>query len=293
MKKFKLIYALIAGTLLLASCSNELPAFDDKDAFVAFTASEMQVSEDGGELDIPVLLTSLSGTEATVDFEILSEESTAIEGTHFSVEGTKSVSFTKDAPLQTIKLKIIDDDVFGGNVKLIIALKNPHGVNLGASKECLVTIEDNEHPLSIILGTYHTSADSYFDSRGSFDWNVTISRDETDLSKIWISNLEPYFASNGYVAPKANYFYGVVNSEKTEIRVPVRQAIGYKDEGVDVVLAGFSGVDPDESDELDAGANIIISILENGQKLRIENAYGAVSEGWWNLMYGNQIMTKQ
>lgn len=297
MKRIKSIYGLLAaGALLFASCNiNEEPTFDDKDAFVAFTNATMSIGEEKGTLEIPVLMTSLSGVSTTIDFEVVAEGSTAIEGTHYTIDGGKSLTFTKDAPTQYIKLNIIDDNVFTnpGYQTIVFSLKASEDVNLGASKTCKVTIQDDEHPLLFILGTYAASAKSYFANRGSFDWNITIERDTDDLSKVWIGNLEPYFAANGFVAPKANYFYGTVNEEKTEIRVPVGQKIGYSDGGVDVVLAGFSGPDPDESEELSTGMNITISILENGAKLRIESAYGAASDGWWNLMYGNQTITKK
>lgn len=297
MKRIKSIYGLLAaGALLFASCNiNEEPTFDDKDAFVAFTNATMSIGEEKGTLEIPVLMTSLSGVSTTIDFEVVAEGSTAIEGTHYTIDGGKSLTFTKDAPTQYIKLNIIDDNVFTnpGYQTIVFSLKASEDVNLGASKTCKVTIQDDEHPLLFILGTYAASAKSYFANRGSFDWNITIERDTDDLNKVWIGNLEPYFAANGFVAPKANYFYGTVNEEKTEIRVPVGQKIGYSDGGVDVVLAGFSGPDPDESEELSTGMNITISILENGAKLRIESAYGAESDGWWNLMYGNQTITKK
>ncbi len=297
MKRLKLIYGLFAASILLfASCDmNEAPTFNDKDAFVAFISSDMTVGEEEGTLDVPVLLTSLSGISTTADFEVVAGDgTTAVEGTHYTIANeSHSLTFTKDAPTQYIKLNIIDNDVFGGNVTVTFILKDPKGVNLGASKNCKVTIQDDEHPLLFILGTYSASADSYFASRGSFDWDITINRDDEDLNKVWVGNLEPYFAANGFVAPKANNFYGVVNDEKTEIRIPVGQKIGYSDGGVDVLLAGFTGPDPDESDELSNGQNIIITILENGAKLRIESAYGAASDGWWNLMYGNQTITKK
>ncbi len=297
MKRIKSIYGLLAaGALLFASCNiNEEPTFDDKDAFVAFTNATMSIGEEKGTLEIPVLLTSLSGISTTVDFEVVADASTAVEGTHYNIEGGKSLPFTKDAPMQYIKLEIINDDVFTnpGYQTITFSLKTPQGVNLGANKTCQVTIQDDEHPLLFILGTYAASAKSYFSSRGSFDWDITIERDADDLNKVWIGNLEPYFAANGFVAPSKNYFYGTVNEEKTEIRVPVGQKIGYSDNGVDVVLAGFTGPDPDESEELSSGKNMTITILENGAKLRIENAYGAASDGWWNLMYGNQTITKK
>ena len=287
MKRIKSIYALAVGILLLASCTNDLPTFSDKDAFIAFTSSSIMIGENKKELKIPVLLTSLSGISATVEFEVKTT-STAVQGTHFSIEGGNSLTFTKAAPTQYIDLKIIDNDVFGGNVIIQLELKEPGNIKLGASKTCDITIEDDEHPLLFILGSYAASADSYFASRGHFDWTIVISRDESDLNKVWVGNLDPYFAANGIVAPARNNFYGIVNADKTEIQVPVGQALGYQN----TELIGFTEADPDEGSELETGGKIIISILENGAKLRIENAFGIYDDGWWNLMYGGLTITK-
>ena len=110
MKLKKSIYALVFGSLFFVSCNNDLPKFNDKDAFVAFTNTSVSVAENvsGGEIDIPVILTSLSGLEKTVGFTI--KDSTAISGTNFQlINSSKTLTFTKDETTQYIKLKIIDN----------------------------------------------------------------------------------------------------------------------------------------------------------------------------------------
>ena len=96
MKKMKSIYALVAGTLLLASCAdNEHPKFNAADAFAAFTKSSMSVNENvqSGELKIPVLFTSLAGLNKSVDFEIV--DGTAAQGVNFEVAiASNTLSFT-------------------------------------------------------------------------------------------------------------------------------------------------------------------------------------------------------
>lgn len=282
----KSIYTLVAGTLLLASCAeNEHPVFNDNDAFVAFKSSSVGVAENvsGGQVQIPVLLTSLSGISTSVDFEVI--ESTAIEGVHFSIEGSKTLTFDKENPTQYITVNVIDNDSYDGNVSFSINLLEPQGVNLGSDVSCSVSIEDNEHPLAFILGDYAASADSYFSSRGHFDWTITLSRDAEDDGMVWINGLDPYFAVNGFYGP----LYGVVNDEKTEIRVPVGQSYGYQN----TELVGFTGPDPDDSSTMDTGDNIIITIQNEGAALTVEHAFGIYDEGWWNIMYGGLTITKK
>ncbi len=292
MKIFKLTYGLMAATMLsLASCNiNEYPSFDDGDAFLAFTSSTAAVGEEAGSLEIPVLLTSKSGLSANAEIEVVADETGtgAIEGTHFTIEN-KTLTFSGlEGATQKIKINVIDNDVFGGNKSFTIRLKEGGSVKLGAAKTCKVTIQDDEHPLAFILGTYGASADSYFSSRGHFDWDITISRDETDINKVWIGDLDPYFAANGYTAANgSNIFYGIVNEEKTQILVPVGQTLGYQN----TALVAFVAADPDV-DETE-GDNVVIDIKDNGQTLVITNAWGIYDDGWWNLFRGPITLTKK
>ena len=117
MKIFKLALGMAAG-LLLASCNiNELPEYDDSNAFVAFTSSAVSVGEEEGSKQVEVLLTSIGGIETTVNFEVAPAETAgAVEGKHYTIEGSKSLTFKKDAPTQKITLNIIDNDTFDGDV---------------------------------------------------------------------------------------------------------------------------------------------------------------------------------
>ena len=282
----------MAATMLsLASCNiNEYPSFDDADAFLAFTSSTAAVGEEAGSLEIPVLLTSKSGLSATAEIEVVADETGtgAIEGTHFTIEN-KTLTFSGlEGATQKIKINVIDNDVFGGNKSFTLRLKEGGSIKLGAAKTCKVTIQDNEHPLAFILGTYGASADSYFSSRGHFDWDITISRDETDINKVWIGDLDPYFAANGYKAANgSNIFYGIVNEEKTQILVPVGQTLGYQN----TALVAFVAADPDV-DETE-GDNVVIDINDDGRTLVITNSWGIYDDGWWNLFRGPITLTKK
>ena len=287
MKIFRLTYGLLAAAALsLTSCDiNNMPEFSDSDAFIAFRSSSVSVGEADGSVEIPVMLTSLGGMSATVPISIVDSLTTAKEGTDFAIE-TKELSFSPDANLQSVKLTVYDNDVFTGTKTLVLALGSST-IKLGAAKTCTVSIQDDEHPLRFILGTYSASADSYFSSRGHYDWDITVDRDESDINKVWIGNLDPFFLANGFLAPTENYFYGFVSDDKTEIRVPNEQKVGYED----YVLAGFTGPDPDESGLLGTGDNIIIQIEDGGNTLVIPNAWGIT--GWYNLFYGGVKFTKK
>ncbi|MDR0574145.1 MAG: hypothetical protein LBG96_08985 [Tannerella sp.] len=294
MKLKKSIYYSIAitGMFLLYACElNELPVFDDKDAFVAFDRSVINVAEESGEVKIPVTLTSLAGLSGTVTFEVDATASTAVAGENYYIRNSSNtLTFSQGAPTQYIEMTLIDNDVFTGDLSVTFKLTSS-SINLGANLTSRVVIVDNEHPLLMILGTYGGKLTSFWED--VYDAEITISKDESDIAKVWISNLDPYFASYGYVAPTYNYFYGVVNEEKTEIRIPVGQDIGYGSATVTLQSFDIPNADPDADVPLPAGSSIVIEILEDGAKLKFPNSWGvAASDGFWELYNGGAVLNK-
>ena len=292
MKIFKIALGMAAG-LLLASCNiNELPEYDDSNAFVAFTSSSVNVGEEEGSKQVEVLLTSIGGIETTVNFEVAPAETAgAVEGKHYTIEGGKSLTFKKDAPTQKITLNIIDNDTFDGDVKFTIKLLDPEGVQLGASKTCSVTIEDDEHPLLFILGTLSAKGPSYFN--GDTEWEVRIAKDDSDLSKVWIYSLVPGGSSS------SSPVYGIVNDEKTEIRIPVGQEVAVSSSYPHILLNGYYGEEGDE--KIPTGGYITGEIAEDGT-ITIKDWFGSQvfsddaasnSLGWYNMMQAGVTLKKQ
>lgn len=290
MKKILYAFMLTVGTLAISSCNNDLPEFDDADAFAAFTSSSTSVEENvaGGELQIPVLLTSLSGIETSVDFVV--KDSTAVEGKDFTIENTsKTLSFTKDEPTQYINIKIIDNDEYEGDKVFTVELTNPQGVNLGLAHTYTVKITDDEHPLAFILGSYTATGTSNFD--GATSWNtLRIEKDDSDASKVWIYNI--CSAGCGSSTP----VYGTVNDDKTEIHIPVGQATA-NSSSYDIVLEGFRG---EEGEEDIATGDYILGYIASDGTITIQNWYGThaytkgttTSAGWYDIMFPGVVWTK-
>lgn len=289
-------YGLVAlASMVLASCSNDYPEFNNGDAFVALRQSAISVSETKGELEIPVLLSSMDGLEGTVDFEIVPDATApAQEGVHFTVENTsKTLTFTKEENTQYIKLKIIDNDTYDGDVRFSINLVNVQKVNLGAEKTVNVTIEDDEHPLAFMLGAFTASGESYFN--GVQEWAVQIAKDDADVSKVWITN----FVAGGSSA--SSPIYGTVNDDKTEIRIPVKQDIALSSSYPHVWLEGYTGEDfEDEVTDClvgviatDDSGNAIISFpdYEFGSCVYTDDA-GTQAAGWYNIFAAGVVLKK-
>ena len=290
MKINKFAFGLVAAALMaFTSCSNDYPTFDDADAFVAMTSSTAFVSETGKTLKVPVMLTSLSGIEKTVEFTLTPDEKAgAIEGTHYRlVNSSKSLSFTKDKPVQEIEFEILDNEEFGGDVKFTIALTQPEGLNLGANKSCVVTIEDDEHPLAFILGSFTAKGTSQFD--GELEWSVRIEKDATDLNKVWIT---------GLVDGTTSAIYGTVNADKTEISIPLEQQV-HPHSTYDILLEAY-GWDGSARYELEDGVPLIGLIAADGTISFPNYWYGGNAfyksdgsgAGWWDLLWNDVVLKK-
>lgn len=298
--KTKYLPLLASAAFLFAACDdNEQPAFSDADAFVAFNTSSATVTENPDEESVAsviVTLASLGGLEKTATIEVpdtnaLNKDSNfekakkAVEGINFRIVSSKTLQFNDSVRTAEVKIAFIPDGVYTGDMKFKLVLKSDD-VNVGHESECVVTLADYEHPLQAILGTYAASADSYFAARGHFNWNVTISKDDNDVSKVYVDGLDPYFASAGH----KGHLVGAVNSEKTEISVAAKQEYGYQT----ATFEAFSEADPDDDNtkQLSEGESLKIAILDGGDKLVVENAFGVYMDGWYNLMYGNLELTK-
>lgn len=267
---------LLGLALAAVSCNlNDLKSFDDNDAFAAFSTSAVSVAENGGTLSIPVHLTSLGGVATSVSYTI--KDGSAAQGKDFTVAGgTGVLNFAAGETEKTIDFNIIEHpEVFTGDLRFSVELTSAGDVALGAATVATVTINDLDHPLSKILGTYTAHYVSYWGDE--YDAEITIDKDPDDLSMVWISNLDPYFASYGYTAPKYNYFYGIVNEDKTEIALPVGQLVGYDD----VELA--------TTDDLP----VVFTISPDGKTLTSTGMFGvAASDGWWELYLPEIVFTK-
>lgn len=252
MKKIFLLLNIFA-VCLLASCNkNEFATFDDKDAFVAFGKASYAIAEDGASLTIPVTLASVAGIETTVT--VSGVDGTAVNGVDYSVKNGGVLTFNAQNRTANVEVEIFNRaGEYTGDISFTLQFSNLGGVNAGFQSTTTVTIQDNDHPLSPILGTYNVSGMDVWG--GKVDTYMTFEKDATDETKVWIRNL---FCAPGWdIAETA--LYGVVNSDMTAITVPLGQATEYTYSGSSVYLYG---VDTNVN-VLDAG-NLTITILGGG-----------------------------
>ena len=184
-------FAILSAVLLVSSCEWNPPTFDTADSFIAFTAAGSAVPETGGMIAIPVLVTSAAGQPAvsvTFDFD---EASVAVEGEDFTlVNASNTLEYSNGAGYDTIWIQPIDNDVFTGNILLIINLtSNTNNYPFGVTSSHNLTIIDNEHPLGDWIGSFSVDAVDYWSYFGPETWTVTTEPDPSDVNNLIVTGM--------------------------------------------------------------------------------------------------------
>ena len=282
MKKVFLLLNIFA-LCLLASCNkNEFATFDDKDAFVAFSKASYAIAEDGATLSIPVTLASVAGIETSIT--VAGVDGTAVNGVDYRVKNGGNLTFNAQTRTANVEIEIINrPGEYTGDLSFSLQFSNLGSVNAGFQSTTAITIQDKDHPLSPILGAYSAKEPDFWGDE--YSWDIRLEKDSSDETKVWILDLEPYFASYGYVASVGyNLFYGVVNADMTEISVPLNQGTGYGD----VVLAGA-----DADYNMVVEGNLIIHIDVKAGTLTIDEPWGVGNgSGWWSG-FESTVFTKK
>ena len=295
MKKITLYLSYLVTAALFASCNlNENPVFDDANRFVAFETEAISVVEDTvpvTTIEIPVRFTSLGSNTTTVSYELF--DGTAVAGRDYQLSGGASVlNFDGSNPVQNISIDILNHvGTFTGDLTFGIAIQSAtNGANLGGMDTLYVTINDSDHPLASLLGTYTAAGTSYF--YGVQTWTVTIAKDaDGDVTKVWITN----FVTGGSSA--STPIYGVVNEDKTKIEIPVGQTIATSTSYTSIVLDGFDDPDIDIADILPSSAKLTMSLTSPSSVIfDIDLPFGSHIldvDLWYNILLSDVTFTKQ
>ena len=269
MKKILYLLAIPAAAVALStSCSNlnTFPVFDDANAFVSFGETTASIAEDQGIIEIPVVLSSVKGISTSITFDVV--DSTAKAGVDFVMPENKTLTFDSENRTQNIRIQIIDrDGDYTGDLVFKLVFNSTGSVTDGAANECIVTIQDQDHPLNYILGSYKAT-----DATGA-SWEMILSTDPDDDSMVWfydICNL----SSIGWAADDMMY-YGVVNGNT--ITVPLGQSSEYVySNGNPVLLTGLAPADEPGYYNVDDEGNITITISDDGNRLEFSDEMPAI-----------------
>ena len=323
MKIKSLIYTSLAAALLFTSCEdlNKEPVFnDDTQAFVAFekTSNSVIESNDGvpAVLEAPLHCASVAGLEATVNFSfdnsqygdngaVIGQDYEPLYVVRYSIDyNNQSATFMQRINLDTLQLaaaesyslkfdaehqfaaiaiRTIDNAVQAPNKKFDIVLNDVDICNLGANKVFAVTINDDENPMTKILGTYAATAASMFQGYPDAEWDVEISADDEDPTKVWI---QPICIFGGLSASDINPVYAVVDVVQGSIQVPYGQLLfGGEGQTYYMIIAGLTNSgEPVKS----GNALAFFTIDSEGVMIEFEAGYGvgndAANEYWYQAI---------
>lgn len=236
---------MIGVLAIFVSCDklNELPEFNEDNAFVAFNSASVTVKENAGQLKIPVTLASVAGKSASVTYTVV--DGTAKQNTNFTLaDPTATLNFDAENRTQYIVINITNiANVYTGDLKFQIQLSDEGVVRPNNEWLCNVTINDIDHPLAALLGEWTATATSnYF---GAKSWSIKIEKDAKDPAIVWIADIVYGFPNYGFGYPGYdNRYSATVNAAKTEMTINFGQkcAFQYSSGGVnyDIFLYGLS-----------------------------------------------------
>lgn len=267
MKKYIYSILLVGLIALISSCERDHIYFDDSMTFVAFTQDAITIAEEGDAVQIPVLLSGFSGTAGTtVSFEISNEgQNNPASSSDYSIAESQ-LSFDKEGTAY-ITVTPVDNDLFTGNKTFTITLTSTSaGYQIGAEKEIVVTLKDNEHPLGNWIGVYSVDAASY-GQPGAWDeaWTVETSPDDEDVTMLHIE-----VKSGG---PVGTGVTAIVDKDAMTITIAAGQTFagdGYGYGDVDLMY-GFEDL------TVDSSLDLVGTISEDGS-IHIDNV-GTVLTG--------------
>lgn len=287
------ILSLLTISLLVffTACDlNTAPEFDDNDAFVAFDNAAMSIAEDKGTLKIPVTLASVKGLSASIDFELV--DSTAKLGENYNlVNETTTLTFDAQNRTQFIEISIVDNPgVFTGDLRFVVKLSEDGTVKPSVENTCTVTIQDKDHPLSAFFGEWTATAESaYF---GDVEWDVTLAKDEDDISVLWVTDIIYGFPRYGFSYPNVDTrFYGVVSDDGSELTFNIGQTCAYKYQGVhEISLNGLTG-----DGKVVKEGKIVAKVSEDGKTITFEELgiYVDDATGPWDALFPTITWTKK
>lgn len=175
---FKYAFTLVVFALLV-SCENEPVLIPEDVSYVAFSKSNLIISEDAGSAEIQLYYTTFSTERAEFSITVSTKglELPATEGEDFTLLSNKAV-FEDGFGYASISLTVTDNDIFEGAKQFYLEISSaPPGCRIGIDgrERILITIADDEHPLSKFKGNYSHNHINYWGEGGEYDYvSVTI-----------------------------------------------------------------------------------------------------------------------
>lgn len=282
MNKIIKIVAVLVAIISLASC-NQKAEFKTS-SFVRLNSTSLSVKEDAGSVQIPVyaypageLSFPRGGVSTSVNFEVV--DISAKKGVNYTVEPSNGVLTFSNSNQANITINVTNlAGEFTSDLKLKVVLTGASdGFTLGGMRENTVTIKDNDHPLSAILGTYTANVtDTWGDS---YVIKTVVEPIDGSLTEVTLSDLCPWIITQGYT----DKVKGVVSADMSTITVAVNGVYG--NVGYFVAATKPQAYDLDE---------LVFTFDKENMTLTNQSYYGLFNGGsWYDCIPPGSVFKKQ
>ena len=153
----------------------------------------------------------------------------------------------------------------------------------------ITSIELTPASLDFILGDLSAKGESYYYyfTDGIDEWTVKIMADPYNIDKVWITNLVKRGSST------STPVYGIVNSERNLLSIPVGQTVAVSSQHSSITLEGFRN-NNGEYVKIDSGGYIYADIAPDGT-ITIRDLFGSFvpDVGWYDLFLSGVTLSKE
>lgn len=285
----KILAGVVVASSLVVACNNK--AEFTSSSFVRLNADSYSYTEDAGTVKIPVYAYTSNGSlafprsdEASTSVSFTVTDGTAKQGTNYTVtpsSGTLEFSGESVAYIE-IDITNLEGEYTGDLSFTIDVTAASNGYTLGGVTSATVTIKDNDHPLSPILGTWLApSVEEYWGSSYTYDIQLEIAPVTGSTTSVTISGLCPMVLGYGYELTPLS---AEVSSDLSTITIASHQY--YYGTALWFVALDYT------FSEVDA---LELKYDATSGKISVDYPWGArVSSGWYDVIVpDNLTFTKQ
>lgn len=289
MKRNSILFVAAFMTLLLSvSCGRNAEFVTS--SYVTLHKTSYSISEEIGELKIPVLLKNAGGADAQVIVKVV--EDTALEGVDYEIVSPANgiLYFSGQTDSLDIVIEITPfrgEEGFTLDKDFSVEIQSvTDGIHLGNLAKTNITIVDLDHPLAPFVGEWTGVMTGEFDgTQYETTFKISSVRKDDTYSKVIIdAGINPFFVDYGF---DDAVYKGVVTDNLLVIARD--QSAGFED----FVLMGF---DSDDSSTASAFDDIRFEIQEDGTLVQL-NAFGAYTSqdggGFAEIYLGGAEFTKE
>lgn len=279
MKKIFRIFSIFAVSAIFFSSCSEKPLvkadidakYEGNPANIPSVTIEEPILDARGQVATVVASFSTSGTVLEAGFEFCKTDDFNPDNSIFAIGEMTTAGISANVPLSPLTTY---------HIRAYVIVKE--GVAYSSVKSCTtLDIPFIEKVCGTFTGTIVSSA--YGDSYSS---TLVIVPNTDDPTKVWIGNIEPYYASKEYVYPDFNYVEGALDEANSRI-VVVNQSPYHLGS---YIILGANAVDFDSATDF---ADVVFNVVDGGSKLYLINGFGTYGPNGWDDQYSGNVTFKK